>query len=130
MRRIGKKASAGFVILVMALALPLSLIGRADTFTADSRVTIRYRTVGHAFRGHVGSVRASCRVNRVVNVFRVIPGPDRFIGSDTTNQFGNWRLPRANPHGRFYARAPRRVISGYAHSHTCLGDRSPTIFVQ
>jgi hypothetical protein len=129
-RRIGKKASAGVVIVVVALALPLSLIGRAHTFTADSRVTIRYNTSGDAFRGQVFSGRASCRANRTVRLYKVRPGPDRFIGRDRTNQLGVWRIPRDNPHGRFYARVLRRVTTGYAHFHRCLGDRSPTIFVR
>lgn len=130
MRGIGKKASAGFVIVAMALALPLSLIGRAHDFSAGARVTVGYKAAAHDFVGKVFSGRYTCWVDRTVRVFKVRPGPDRLIGVDTTNLSGGWRIPRANPHGNFYARVQRRVRLGYAHSHTCLGDRSPTIFVQ
>ena len=129
-RTVRRKVSSGLLIAVLALAIPMSLIGRAHTFRSDTRVTIRYGNVANAFRGHVFSGREFCRENRTVRLFKVRQGPDFFVGTDQTNQSGDWRIPRANPHGNFYARAPRKVSSGYNHSHTCLRDRSPTIFVQ
>jgi hypothetical protein len=129
-RGIKQRVFAGVVVASMALVIPMSLMGQAHTFTADSNVTIRYGALVHKFLGHVGSPREVCRVERTVNLFKVRPGLDRFIGTDLTNSSGVWKIPRANPHGNFYARAPRTVTVTYGHSHTCLGDRSPTIFVQ
>jgi hypothetical protein len=129
-RRARQKVFAGIVVASMALVIPLSLIGQAHTFTAESRVTIRYGTVVHRFMGHVSSARQGCERGRTVLVFKVQPGANRFIGSDKTNASGVWSIPRPNPHGWFYARAPRRVTLTYGHSHECLSDRSPTIFVQ
>lgn len=130
MTRAKKKVFAGIVVASMALVIPMSLMGQAHTFTAESRATIRYGTLVHRFMGHVNSGRDVCERGRTVVLFKAQPGADRFIATDTTNSSGVWSIPRANPHGWFYARAPRRVTLTYGHSHTCLGDRSPTVFVQ
>ncbi len=130
MRGTRQRIFAGVIVASMALVIPMSLMGQAHTFTADSRVTARYGPVVHKFLGEVFSARKVCRVERTVNLFKVRLGPDRFVGSDLTNASGVWKIPRANPHGNFYARAPRSVTVTYGHSHTCLGDRSPTFFVQ
>jgi hypothetical protein len=129
-KRARQKVFAGIVVASMALVIPMSLIGQAHTFTAASRATIRYGTVVHRFVGHVYSGQDVCERARTVFLFKVQPGTDRLIGSDKTSSSGVWSIPRSNPHGHYYARAPQRVTVTYGHSHTCLGDRSPTIHVQ
>ena len=126
-----RSKKAGIItMLVLAIAVPGALIGLAHTFEAVSAVTIRYNTDQNQFQGKVLSDRQACVRNRTVNVFKALVGADRLIGTATTGEFGFWSLPKADPHGNYYARVLRRHFGGYGHSHLCLGDRSRVIFVQ
>jgi hypothetical protein len=80
----------------------------------QSQVTIR-----GSFKGQVVSEAARCEKNRRVVLKKKRPGKDRTVGSDITNRFGNWKIRKRNPNGRFYAQIRR--------TRRCTGDKSPTV---
>ena len=98
----------------------------------ESNITIRYDRDAQpaAFKGKVGSPRSECKVGRTVVLKKVVPGPNRTVGQDTTNRNGNWRIVKRRARGRFYA-----VVRGQTKQSAsgatvvCLKDRSVTIRV-
>jgi hypothetical protein len=80
----------------------------------QSQVTIR-----GSFKGQVVSEAARCEKNRRVFLKKHRPGKNRTVGSDRTNNAGNWRIQKANPNGRYYAKIKR--------TRRCTGDKSPTV---
>jgi hypothetical protein len=110
----------------MALAtatIPLAVGDAAGhAFSVANQVTMSYSNGD--FHGEVVSQRNSCKVNRVVKLFKVKDGPDDLIATDTTNNNGNFRISRPQAHGTFYAKIERRVQASYGHYHECGGDRS------
>jgi hypothetical protein len=80
----------------------------------QSQVTIR-----GSFKGQVVSEAAKCEKRRRVLLKKKRPGKDKTVGSDRTNNAGNWRIRKANPNGRYYAKIKR--------TRRCTGDKSPTV---
>jgi hypothetical protein len=80
----------------------------------QSQVTIR-----GSFKGQVVSEAAKCEKHRRVLLKKKRPGKDKTVGSDRTNNAGNWRIRKANPDGRYYAKIKR--------TRRCTGDKSPTV---
>jgi hypothetical protein len=80
----------------------------------QSQVTIR-----GSFKGQVVSEAAKCEKHRRVLLKKKRPGKDKTVGSDRTNNAGNWRIRKANPNGRYYAKIKR--------TRRCTGDKSPTV---
>lgn len=99
----------------------------------ESNISIRYNRAARprAFKGKVGSPRAECKAGRLVRLKKVVPGPNRTVGQDTTNENGNWRVVKRRARGRFYAvvRAQSKVSASGA-TLVCGGDRSVTIRVR
>jgi len=81
---------------------------------AESSVTIR-----GSFKGQVVSERRGCKVDRKVILKKVRPGKNKKVGTDRTNKFGNWRINKKNPKGRYYAKIRRTL--------RCTRDKSPTV---
>jgi hypothetical protein len=80
----------------------------------QSQVTIR-----GSFKGQVVSEAARCEKQRKVFLKKKRPGKDRTVGTDRTNNAGNWNIHKSNPNGRYYAKIKRTA--------RCTGDRSPTV---
>ena len=96
----------------------------AHQFTTASNITIDRQ--GNRYFGKVASARNSCKRNRQVTLFRTRNGRTRAVERTRTNRNGNWSAT-ARRKGRFHAVVSSRSGGGYGHSHTCRGDRSPTI---
>ena len=112
-------------LAIAAVALPLVATEAAGhAFVAPSRVTIDYDQGD--FHGRVKSDRASCKMQRKVQVWKDVDGPDKFVGDKRTNDNGVWRMSRPDAKGRFYAVVKRRVTGRYAHHHECKKDVSPS----
>ena len=74
--------------------------------------------------GRLDSTKQKCVVGRKVNVYFVQSGPDRKLGTDTSDSNGGWSLmilfDDFDP-GDYYAKAPKSVL----HDGTvCDADRS------
>jgi hypothetical protein len=70
-------------------------------------------------RGFKGLVMASspCQNNRSVTVMRSRRGPDKVVGSDSSNSTGFWELPSKRRTGRYYAVASATTIPGAGYGY-------------
>lgn len=128
------------LLLVTLLFGGFGLVGvaRAHNFEDSPRVT-RHRTpsgtVSSGDRVVVfGRVKAAphkvCKVDREVTLFRVRPGADKRLATDTTDAEGEYRFvghPRVDQ--TVYVRLPRFFESSYGHSHECDRARSRNLFI-
>ena len=98
---------------------------QADTIT--SSVTIRWVPDNTAFRGRLRSAANECINYRLVTVYKVRSGPDKWIGWHYTGRRGRWIVNVQRAHGRFYAKVHPHGIQ-YTDS-LCGAARSPTVRV-
>jgi hypothetical protein len=121
------------IVLLSCLAaatIPLGAFSaQAHVQTFRSSVSIHYIRRHQHFTGVVGASR-ECRVGRLVEVFRQVPGaPDPLVGSDTTDARGKYGpIPSPGP-GYYYAKVAEREAGGYGHDHLCRAGTSKTIRV-
>lgn len=108
----------------------------AHSFVSEPRVTINKSPAGPVDSGDrvviFGDVkgRSFCTDGRRVTLFRSRPGANENIGSDRTDNDGEYRFViRPQADGSFYVRIGPRRQTSYAHSHRCRRDRSPSVFV-
>jgi len=102
----------------------------AQTYTFASSVSIRHTRRPHVFKGTAGSAKASCKPGRTVRVFKVRTGPDRRVGTATTNSVGAWTVRHTlGGAGRYYAVAASRSIPDGINTVVCASDASPKIRV-
>jgi hypothetical protein len=103
----------------------------AQTYTFASDVRIEHRRRPHVFRGTVTSDEAGCMPGRAVRVRKVRPGPDRRVGTDTTDSEGRWVVPHTvGGAGRYYAVVARSSFADGINTVECERDRSATIRVR
>jgi hypothetical protein len=87
------------------------------------------RLTAHKDRKFIGgkavSVEPRCEPRRQVDLYRRRKGQDDWIGSDTTNRAGQWRVVTGRRRGTYYARAPAKLIDNWSGGHeTCMADQS------
>jgi hypothetical protein len=100
-------------------------VASAHTVRFDSEVTIEYSADPSTFFGTVSSPRVGCVPRRLVTLYEEAPGADTALGSDRTNQEGDWRIPEPlGDGGIFYARVARRDMGGPGHDHICKAAKS------
>lgn len=93
-----------------------------------TNLTIRYDGEAGAFKGAAGSSRKRCQRARQVTVKKIVPGPNRVIGRDQTNRFGNWRVDKKRVNGRYYATVSKKRINlASGDVLVCQRDRSVII---
>ncbi len=118
-------------ILASSMALLAGFVAptAAQAATAPTTVTINFvdRPGPDIFRGRVGSPVPACREDRLVRLFKVVEGPDVFIDSDRSEDFGSWAIDiEGDPApGSYYVRVPARTVG----ATTCAAARSTTIAV-
>jgi hypothetical protein len=83
-------ASVAAAIATLALAAG---VASAHTVRFESEVTIEYSADPSTFFGTVSSPRVGCVPRRLVTLYEEAPGADTALGSDRTNQEGDWRIP-------------------------------------
>jgi hypothetical protein len=125
------------VIVASASALAFASVAVAHTFFATPSLTIHKAPFGATspgarvvVHGRIISGRSFCKVNRVVRLFRVRPGPDRLLAADRSDSDGEYvfiRHPRRDQ--RVYTRIRARSSTSYGHSHNCAADRSRNRFI-
>jgi hypothetical protein len=125
------------VIVASVSALAFASVAVADTFFATPSLTIHKAPFGATspgarvvVHGRIISGRSFCKVNRVVRLFRVRPGPNRLLATDRSDSEGEYvfiRHPRRDQ--RVYTRIRARSFNTYGHSHNCAADRSRNRFI-
>lgn len=111
--------AATAAIAVLALGVGLA---SAHTTSFNSTVTIDWNG---QFFGTVSPPRAGCVPNRLVKLFQKDAGPDTFLGSDRTDQQGDWQVNTPAADDLYYAKVTLKDIGGAGHDHICRADRSP-----
>lgn len=108
----------------------------AHTFVSQPKVTINKSPTGAVDPGDrvliFGKVKGRnlCTDRREVTLFRVRPGADERVGTDRTDNEGEYRFAiRPQSDGTFYVRLRGLRQTSYGHSHRCRGDRSPSVSV-
>ena len=101
-------------LLIAASIVALLVPAASASAATSSQVIISFKLP--AFNGKVKSPKAACKKNRTVKLYRAKAGPDKFLGSDTTNKNGKWLIPTKLKSGDYYAKTPKRG--------NCGGDKS------
>jgi hypothetical protein len=94
----------------------------AQNYRLTSHITIAH--TGSAFVGQVTASDESCEVSRTVTVRKIRSGPDKKIGTTTTDSEGRYELRQASKRGTYYAVASKKVTDDGFNSVTCLKSRS------
>jgi hypothetical protein len=126
-----KRSRTTVITAIAALAcLSLAAMAVAHTNRIDSTVTLHVKpTPNNAdrFEGKVISEAGRCERNRTVKVKEVLPGPNERVGTDTTNDAGEYVVDppgKADP-GTYVAVATRKVLrKNDNHTHVCKKERS------
>lgn len=105
-----------FTVVALA-ALGVLVTTQAATAGGRAETTVTINASGDP-QGKVKSPKQSCVNNRKVNLFRVKPGDDDKIGSDTADNNGNWSTGNPGGGGKVYAKAGK--------TPDCQSDKSPT----
>ena len=116
-------------------------IASAHTIRFDSNLTAHFTEVAGApdisgpagrdyFSGRVTSPKPACKANRLVRVYRKVPGPDPSAAT-RTNSDGRWRIESEDPpNDTYYAKTPKKVLRNTAaHTHICKRARSQDFVV-
>ncbi len=100
------RRSALFVV-ALAVALLLPAISAAG---ASNSTTIVVSLKTPAFHGTLKSAKSACATNRTVKLYRVTPGPDKLLGTDTSDAKTKWSIPLGKKliAGSYYAKAPAK----------------------
>ncbi|MEA2461703.1 MAG: hypothetical protein QOH90_1880, partial [Actinomycetota bacterium] len=91
--------------------------------THPRTLTISYSTRADAFKGVLSGDPAACISGKTVTLWKVHDGPDAKKGSDSTDSTGHYKIPKAEPTGRYYAKVkqvtiPSAGICSAVHSKT------------
>lgn len=108
-------------LLVIVFAVAMLLAVPVASASYSTTVVVSLKTP--AFHGSLKSSRGSCTTNRAVKLFRKKPGPDKLLGTDTSNASGKWSIPigkRLTP-GSYYAKAPAKG--------SCRSDKSKVLTI-
>jgi hypothetical protein len=93
-------------------------------------LTIRYDRDANQFKGAASARKRNCQRGRLVTLKKHTPGPNRSVGTDTTNRAGNWSMRKRVRRGRFYGiAAKKRYTDRRGNTVVCLRDKSVTIKV-
>jgi len=108
---------------VAATALAIASLGVATVAEAQNqtRTRVSISAERNGFEGDVSSRRDSCVEGRRVTLFQDRRGDDRRIGSDRSNDDGEWSI-RTRREGRFYVRVSETRRCGSARSRTVRSD--------
>jgi hypothetical protein len=101
-------AARGSILLIVALAVallaPVSAVGSSHSATIV--VSLKFP----AFHGTLKSSRSTCAVARTVKLYRETSGPDKLLGTDTSNAKTKWSIPIGKRliSGSYYVKAPAK----------------------
>lgn len=120
-----------FVALLASLVLAAATSAHDRRFSTDLSAALTQTSGASFVRGDLDSNRSACVPNRLVKLFRAVPGADRLVGKDRTGARGRWQvgLGASPAPGNFYAKATQRRIGPRRHRHLCRGARSNQVTV-
>ena len=109
------------VLLVAAVAIVALSAASAAGASYSTKVVVSLKTP--AFHGSLKSSKGSCTTNRTVKLFRKKSGPDKLLGTDTSNASGKWSIPigKKLTSGSYYAKAPAKG--------SCRSDKSKVLTI-
>lgn len=89
---------------VVALFSPIAAAGSSHSTTIV--VSLKFP----AFHGTLKSGTSACAVGRTVKLYREKSGPDKLLGTDTSNAKTKWSIPigKRLTSGSYYAKAPAK----------------------
>jgi hypothetical protein len=126
-----KRSRAAVITAIAALACAsLAAMAVAHTERFDSEVTLKIEpNAANPDRGEgkVKSDRANCERNRLVKLKKLVDGPNETVGTDTTNDAGEYNVdpPGDLASGDYRAVAPRTVRrNNEDHKHVCKTGKS------
>jgi hypothetical protein len=95
-------------LLVVAItgALLLAPAAAGASYSTKVIVSLKYP----AFHGALQSSKSGCATGRTVKLFREKSGPDKLLGTDTSNAKTKWSIPLGKrlTSGSYYAKAPAK----------------------
>jgi hypothetical protein len=96
------------LLVVVFAAAMLLLVAPVASASYSTKVVVSLKTP--AFHGSLKSSKGSCKTSRAVKLFRKKPGPDKLLGTDTSNSKGKWSIPigRLRSGASYYAKAPAK----------------------
>lgn len=99
------RRSAPLIAILAALLLAAAPAAGASHST---RIVVSLKFP--AFHGTLKSSKSACAVGRTVKLFREKPGPDKLLGTDTSNAKTKWSIPigKRLTSGSYYAKAPAK----------------------
>ena len=123
------RPAARLLALATAATMVVGIAGAGAATTFPTSVSIKF-TPGAAadvFSGKVSSPNANCVSHRHVVLRRAVTGPDIRVGTDRSEDNGNWSIDVEGgaPAGRYYAKVTAKTIA----AGTCASARSATITV-
>jgi hypothetical protein len=95
---------------LLIAALAVVLLSAALAFGASNSTTIVVSLKNPAFHGTLKSSKSACATGRTVKLFREKSGPDKLLGTDTSNAKTKWSIPigKRLVSGSYYAKAPAK----------------------
>jgi hypothetical protein len=125
----------GIAVLVALWAL-FPLMGSAHEFKVAPNISIDKLPKGTTDAGDrvlvSGKIKGKrlCKRHRVVSLFQVTPGPDDRLGTDRSDNEGEFRF-RLHPDDDMtvYAKIKRLAKINYNHRHICRRARSDSLAI-
>jgi hypothetical protein len=132
-----KRIIASAAVAMFFLATVMSGSAGAHTFVANTSLSIhKAPTTATApganvnIFGKLQSPRRSCRVDKVVKLFKVLEGPDKLLAKDRTDNEGTYGFVRQpSKDMKVYTKFFGSLKTSYGHSHKCLASQSSKLFI-
>jgi hypothetical protein len=95
---------------LLIAALAVVLLSAALASGASNSTTIVVSLKVPAFHGTLKSGKSVCATGRTVKLYREKAGPDKLLGTDTSNAKTKWSIPLGKrlTSGSYYATAPAK----------------------
>lgn len=95
---------------LIAIALAAALVLVVPAAGSGNSTTIVVSLKQPAFHGTLKSSKSACAAGRTVKLFREKSGPDKLLGTDTSNAKTKWSIPLGKRliSGAYYAKAPAK----------------------
>jgi hypothetical protein len=132
-----KRIVASAAVAMFFLATLMSGPAGAHVFTANTSLSIHKAPIGAtapgadvSIFGKLRSPRASCRVDKVVKLFKVLDGPDKLLAMDRTDAEGTYGFVRRPVRDfKVYTKFSGSLVTSYGHSHECLPSKSSRLLI-
>src|ERR1700759_2705091 len=96
------------ITALAALATALFSAGALASGTHDYATHLRLSAKAPAFHGNVKSSADVCRQHRLVRMFKKKDGKDKLLGTDRSEDNGDWKVSHPNlASGIYYARVTK-----------------------